>query len=108
MADHLTVAGPKAAPPVPAYGVPERDGDDYATLAAWYSGFAFCEQFRKVVLSQAKEALRGAMALQDIKVTESRLDDLAHTHQSYLAYLTVHLQGRMRWEEEYLAQGGFR
>jgi len=95
--------------PVPMSSpIPERVGDDYATLAAWYSGFAFCEHYRKVVLAQCRESLRGQKAATSEKVTESRLDDLAHSHSAYLDYLAKHLRGRVAWEREFLAQGGMR
>ena len=31
---------------------PDRESDDYAVLAAWYSGFAYAEHYRKVVQAQ--------------------------------------------------------
>lgn len=107
MADHIVA---KDTTPRPHQGgaIPQRDGDDFATLAAWYSGFAFCEHYRKVVLAQCREATRGAVALAGQKFTEAKLDDMAHTHPNYLDYLAHHLQGRVKWEREYLAQGGMR
>lgn len=88
--------------------VPDRDGDDFGTLAAWYSGFAFCEHYRKVTLAQCRESIRAAAALSGKKYSEARLDDAAHTHPAYLDFLARHLQGRVKWEREYLAQGGMR
>lgn len=88
--------------------IPDVDGQDHATLAAWYSGFAYSEHYRKVVLSNAKEMLRAAVELAGQKVTEARLDDLARIHPTYLSYLATHLHGRIQWEKEFLAQGGFR
>ena len=83
-------------------------GETHEELAAFYSGFAFCEMYRKVVLAQCKEVLRAGASLTNQKLTETRLDDLARIHPAYLAYLTTHLQGRIRWEQAFLAQGGMR
>ena len=72
--------------------------DDYESLAALYSGFAYAEHYRKVVLAACREMVRAGVTLQNGKVTEARLDDLAHTHPLYLTFLTDHLHGRRRWE----------
>ena len=87
---------------------PERETDDYPTLASWYSGFSFCEHYRKVVLAQTRELVRAEYAAAEQKITEARLDDLARTHKLYLDYLAVHLKGRAEWEAQFLAQGGMR
>ena len=83
-------------------------GDEYHDLAAWYSGFAYAESYRKVVLAACREVVRAGAVLSGQKVTEARLDDLARVHPSYLEYLEVHLRGRTRWEQAFLAQGGMR
>jgi hypothetical protein len=88
--------------------IPEPDGEDHATLAAWFSGFSYSEHYRKVVLSQCKETLRAGAALTNQKVTETRLEDLARVHPLYLDYLARHLQGRIKWEASFLAYGGMR
>ena len=94
------------APEIP--DVPEPDFDDYGCLAAWYSGYAFAEQYRKVVLAGCREAVRASATLSGRKVTESRLDDMARLHPAYLDFLAKHLTGRTKWEREFLAQGGMR
>lgn len=86
--------------------IPDRNTEDYPTLAAWYSGFAFAEHYRKVCLALCKEALRAKHAGE--KITESRLEDLARTHPAYLDYLRRHLEGRTLWEAAFLQQGGMR
>lgn len=87
---------------------PERESDDYPTLASWYSGFSFCEHYRKVMLAQVREIVRAEFAAAEQKITEARLDDLARTHTLYLDYLATHLKGRALWEQEFLSQGGMR
>lgn len=87
---------------------PERESDDHAVLAAWYSGFAFNEHYRKCVLAQCRELVRADYALREEKVSEARLDDLGRLHPLYLDYLARHLHGRTLWEQEVMAMGGGR
>jgi hypothetical protein len=87
---------------------PERETDDYPTLAAWYSGFAYAEHYRKVVLAQCREIERAKAASSGTKTSEARLDDLARLHPIYLDFLATHLKGRAEWEAAFLAQGGLR
>ncbi len=86
--------------------IPEPDFEDYACLAAWYSGFSWAEQYRKVVLAGCREVVRAGAVLSGQKVSESRLDDLSRVHPAYLAYLEKHLRGRTKWEEAFLSRGG--
>ena len=88
--------------------IPDRESDDHAVLAAWYSGWAFAEVYRKVVLAQCREIVRAKADAAGKKVTEARLDDLARTHPAYLDYLARHLRGRILWEEEVKRDGGMR
>lgn len=75
--------------------LPELDMTDPASLAAWYSGFAFVEHYRKVVLANCYEIQRALHP----KTSESRLKELARLHPNYLNFLALHLQGRMKWEQ---------
>lgn len=86
--------------------IPDRESDAPEVLAAWYSGFAFAEHYRKVCLSLARELVRAQFAAKKEKVTESRLDDLSRIHPLYLDYLARHLEGRTKWEHEFLAMRG--
>lgn len=88
--------------------IPEPAGDEYHELAAWYSGFAYAEHYRKVTLSAIKEMLRAGAALSKERFTEARLDDMARSHPLYLEFLEKHLRGRIRWEHAFLSQGGMR
>ena len=94
------------APPITPLA-PERETDDYPTLAAWYRGaFSWAEHYRKVVLAQARELIRAQAAVEGTKITEARIDDLARTHPLYLQFLETHLRGRADFEAAFLAQGG--
>lgn len=84
--------------------VPEPD-DDPALLAALYSGFAYAEHWRKIVLSICHELVRASAALSKQKLTEKRLENLARQHPSYLQFLEIHLRGRVKWEREAQKQG---
>jgi hypothetical protein len=106
--DRETVQRETARASTVAALAPDRESDDPAVLAAFYSGFAYAEHYRKVVLSQCREIVRARYALRNERVTESRLDDLARTHPIYLSYLEKHLQGRILWEEEVKREGGMR
>jgi len=91
-------------PPVSV--VPERDTEDWATLAAWYGSFGYADHWRKVCLANCREIIRAKAAIEGVKHTVDRVDDLARLHPNYIAFLTTHLQGRMLWEDEYKRAGG--
>lgn len=93
-------------PPSDPAAIPVPESEAYEVLAAWYSGFAFAEHYRKVTLAQCREAVRAGMNVQGKRLSEARLDDLAHTHPAYLDYLARHLRGRIAWERTYRAAGG--
>lgn len=84
--------------------IPDPD-DDPAVLAALYSGYAMYDVWRKVVLATCRELVRASAAMANQKLTEARLDDMAHTHPAFLRFMEVHLQGRIKWERE-VQKGG--
>lgn len=86
--------------------VPLVESDDYATLAAWHSGFAYAETYRKVVLAHCAEAVRASCAVAGRKVSEGRIQDMARLHPEYLDFLRRMLEGRIKWEREYRKHGG--
>lgn len=47
-----------------------------------------------MVLANCREIIRAQASLDNGKLSESRIDDLARTHANYLAFLTTHLNGR--------------
>jgi hypothetical protein len=85
--------------------IPDPESADPAELAAWYSGFAYSEHYRKVVLSACRELIRAGASLTNQRLTEARMEDLSRVHPSYLDFLTRHLSGRVAWEREHLRQG---
>ena len=85
--------------------VPDPDLTDPAILASFYSGFAFYEHWRKVVLAQCEELVRAKFAAQDVKITETRIQSLARLHAGYLGFLETHLHGRISWEREVQKKG---
>jgi hypothetical protein len=84
--------------------VPEPD-EDPAVLAAFYSGYAMYDVWRRIVLATCKELIRASAAIAGQRMTEARLDDLAHVHNSYLSFMEIHLRGRVLWERE-VQKGG--
>lgn len=74
--------------------LPACDTNDPAQLESWFGPFGFADHYRKVVLANCREIIRATMTIKGGKVTESRLDDLAHTHPNYLQFLTDALDGR--------------
>ena len=88
---------------------PPDDAAQYHELAAWYSGYAYAESYRKIVISSCKEAIRaGWIPKRDGRMTEARLEAMAYLHDSYLDFLRRHLLGRIRFEKAFLANGGMR
>ena len=83
---------------------PEPD-DDPSLLAALYSGFAYAEHYRRIVLSQCQELVRAKYTAMNVKITEARIESLARLHPGYLQFLETHLHGRVRWEREAAKQG---
>jgi hypothetical protein len=80
----------RAWPPAPE-AAPE-------VLAAWHGLFGFTDWFRKVILSDCRLVERAKAVEKGEKVTEGMLDDLAHTNDDYVAYLTAALDGRVAYE----------
>lgn len=89
--------------------VPEPD-DDPALLSALYAGFSAMEDWRKVVLATCRELIRAGASLDNQKLSEARIDDLARTHPSYLAFLEMSLRGKVLWERNVKdsSVGGYR
>jgi hypothetical protein len=74
--------------------MPAIDLTDPAQVEAFYGNFSFCDHWRKTVLANAKEVVRAKYELANAKITESRIEDLARTHDLYIEFLTEHLKGR--------------
>lgn len=80
--------------------LPAIDFTNPAELESWFGPFGFFDFYRKVVLSNCQEIVRASAAMQDQKLTESRIDALAHTHGLYLDFLADGLKGRRIRETE--------
>src|SRR5690242_10141697 len=104
---HETV---RRTPSGDASRVPTRESDDEATLAAWYFGGAAStyEHYRSVTLAECKEIIRARYAVSKQRISEDRIKDLAHTHENYLEYLRVHLEGRIKWHTIYKTSAGLQ
>lgn len=85
--------------------VPECDLNDPAQVEAWFGNFSWFEHYRKCVLSNCEELVRAKAALDDMKITETRITSLARQHPNYLAFLENGLQGRIVREQNVLDSG---
>lgn len=74
--------------------MPEVDYANPADLEAWFGNFGADERYRKVILCNCKEIVRARYEIAGEKCSESRIDDLAHLHDSYLDFLVNSLKGR--------------
>lgn len=79
--------------------IPVCDTSDPASLEAWYGTFGWADHLRKIVLSNCAEMIRATAAIEDTKLSETRINDLAHTHELYLAFVLQSLAGRTLREQ---------
>lgn len=80
--------------------LPSCDLTNPAELEAWFGPFGNWDHWRKSVLANCREMIRAANATGgNVKLTESRLDDLARTHDAYLSFLLEGLKGRTLREQ---------
>ena len=79
--------------------LPACDTTNPAELESWFGPFGFWEHWRKVVLSNCQEIVRASAAVGGAKLTEARIDALAHTHGLYLDFLADGLRGRRMREQ---------
>lgn len=79
--------------------LPRIDFNSPAELESWFGPFGFFDFYRKVVLSNCQEIVRASAAMQNTKLTESRIDAMAHTHGLYLDFLADGLRGRREREK---------
>ncbi|CAB4136772.1 hypothetical protein UFOVP842_36 [uncultured Caudovirales phage] len=79
--------------------IPVCDTSDPASLEAWYGTFGWADHLRKIVLSNCAEMIRAAAAVAEEKLSETRINDLAHTHHLYLDFILESLQGRTLREQ---------
>lgn len=105
MPDAVTAKGPPVMPDVDVLNLPECDTRDPAMLAAFYGPFGWADHLRKIVLANTREMIRAQFVLTGEKVTESRLDDLAHKHPSYVLHITEGLEGRRLYYVEEQKRG---
>lgn len=91
----------------PATVAAKCDTSNPASLASFYYGAdTLFGHYRKVVLAACRESIRASATLAGGKLTESRLDDLAHLHPAYLAFLADHLAGRTTWMAHFQRESG--
>lgn len=79
--------------------LPAIDTTNPAEVEAWFGNYGLWEHWRKVVLSNCQEIVRASAAVGGAKLTEARIDALAHTHGLYLDFLADGLRGRRMREQ---------
>jgi len=107
MADSIIAKGEVIPTPPPLKAgrsvvdrIPICDTTDPGDLEAWYGPFGFVDHFRKVVLSSCREVER---AKAGDKISEAKLDTLAHVNDRYVDFLIESLNGRRLREKNVLA-----
>lgn len=80
--------------------VPKIDFDSVVSLESWFGSFGFFDYYRKVVLENCKEIVRATAAMDKQRMSEKRIDALAHTHGIYLDFLAEGLRGRIAYKNE--------
>lgn len=68
-----------------------------AKLYAVYGPFGSAEHRRKVALALAELQVRAELAEREEKATEGKVDAMARTHPTYLAFLDGLEAGRAEW-----------
>lgn len=90
--------------------IPVCDTTNPADLEAWYGSFGWADHVRKIVLSNCAEIIRARAIAEETKISESRINDLAHIHDFYLDFTIQALNGkRLRQQnvqETVMGQGG--
>jgi len=74
--------------------IPQCDMSDPASLEAFYGPFGVGEHLRKIVLSNCAEIVRARAVAEETKISEARVNDLAHIHDFYLDFTIQSVQGR--------------
>ena len=83
-------------------GIPVCDMSNPGDLESWYGPYGWCEHIRKSVLSMCAELIRAESVAEGVKLSESRVSDLAHTHDLYMAFHAQTLHGkRLRQQNVY-------
>ena len=77
----------------------ERDElvQQVARLRARHGPFGTWDAERKIALEQAAALIRAQSALEQKKVTESALDEAAHTTGSYVDFITTAVSEKADW-----------
>jgi len=68
-----------------------------ARLRARHGPFGLFDAERKVALATAAALVRGQAALEQRKITESAIEEGAHTHSSYVDFITAALSEKADW-----------
>lgn len=70
---------------------------EVAELRALYSSFGTFDHRRKIELARLKGSLLAQYVKAGVKVSNDRLDDEAHAHPDYVAFIAEATSGRAKW-----------
>lgn len=79
--------------------IPVCDTSNPAELETWFGAFGYADHVRKIVLSNCAEIVRARAVAEEAKLSESRVDHLAHIHDFYLDFIIQCLAGRQLREQ---------
>ena len=79
--------------------IPTCDTSNPAALETWFGPFGYADHVRKIVLSNCAEIIRARAVEEESKLSEARVDHLAHIHDFYLDFIIQCLKGRQLREE---------
>jgi len=93
---------------MPQMAIDVAEEESYEVLAALHSGYAYSERWRKIVIAGCRESIRASAAISGQKLSEARIDDLAHLSSAYLSFIEAHLRSRIKFERAFLEKGGLQ
>ena len=70
---------------------------EHGTLRAICGPFGTWEHTRKTLLATLREKQRAKNVALGIKSTEAAIDDVAHAHPDYIAFITLATENRTTW-----------
>jgi chorismate mutase len=71
--------------------------EQVAELRAQFGPFGVFDHQRKIQLAQIRQSIRLRAQQDRIKLSNDAVDDMAHAHEDYTAFILVAMQERARW-----------
>ena len=71
--------------------------EQVADLRAVYGPFGSREALRKIELARLRMLIRAELLSQGTKVSEAQVDDMAHAHEAYVAFVAKQTSEAAEW-----------